>query len=293
MRTFATYLFTVALLAAAVGRADEAELNRLLGQCLAAYTRNGELTKEKNALSADLYAKANDFSGHASLLTGKEPYTAAEAEKQREAILNLERQITSYNESIRRTNVYLEKARQTLELGQIKDLEERRKRGEQYQQQAKELRDKANAAAKPISDKIAQHNAAHREPAKQFGEALTAFFRSPTAGKFAGAANTGVHGNMTNGFFGTAWQNAEKKQLVWAHLRVRDRSESLKLTKKLDGKFPISSTNANNIWLWAGNFQIAFIVDHPEWKNKETVVAAVKALVDLDGLAALTPTPAQ
>jgi len=290
MRTVATYFFTAALLATAVGRADEAELSKLLGQCLAAYTRNGELTKERSALSADLHAKAGDFSGHARLLTGKKPYTEAETEKQKEAIANLERQITSYTESIQRTKLYLAKARKTLELGQIKDLEERRKLGEQYEQQAKELRDKANAAAKPLNDKIAQHTTAHREPAKQFGKALAAFFRSPTEGKFAGASNTGVNGNMTNGFFGTAWRNAEEKQLVWAHLRVRDRSESSKLPKKLNGKFPISSSNANSIWLWAGNFQVAFIVDHPEWKNKETVVAALKALIDLDGLAALTPT---
>ncbi len=59
---------------------------------------------------------------------------------------------------------------------------------------------------------------------------------------------------------------------------------------QLDETFLVTSHSNGSIWGWAGHFQVRFIMAKKEWQGKENVAEAVKAFVDLKGLAEIDAT---
>ena len=86
------------------------------------------------------------------------------------------------------------------------------------------------------------------------------------------------------------WTDSSGTQVCWLSIFLQDSPvEVYKDQKTVDGKYPLSIHEPNNIWVSAGNFKMAMTIDKKEWLiDAPTTVKLFKFLVDLDGLAALS-----
>ncbi len=90
-------------------------------------------------------------------------------------------------------------------------------------------------------------------------------------------------------FGASHWQDSEKGQIAWAHIRIRplDEIQDYHREKLLDGTYPIQSLSDGSLWVWAGHFLITFVVDDESLKGEESIQKVIHQFVDLEGLAAI------
>jgi hypothetical protein len=123
----------------------------------------------------------------------------------------------------------------------------------------------------------------------QFKAAMDKFCKLPKDPTYAPVRKCNVRTTFHDAFIGYSRQTAADKQTHWAHVRLRNQPKTKANAKRLHGKYPISSHHDGNIWVWAGQFQVAFVTSKDEWKGRERVRDAICEFVDLDGLAAIRP----
>jgi cell division protein FtsB len=106
---------------------------------------------------------------------------------------------------------------------------------------------------------------------------------TPVAGKKSAIINS-KHINVTfnTAFVSCHWKQG-KKQIAWAHIRIRPEQNNRFIKNKLANKYPISSLSDSSIWLWVGNFNICLVVNNKKLKNKEKVKETLQQLLDLPG----------
>lgn len=284
MKKIASYLAALVLCTAIASRADQDELGRLTGKSLAAYRQYLALTQERQDLTSGLFYRMQECNRLARQMAATEPQTEADRAR-------IQQNIRAWESQALGLKARIEGAKKALEAGRITDPEERQKLAEQFKEEAKGLRQQAIEAAKPVDDKLAQQQAAHRADDAKLKELLTPFFRSPTDGEFANVKATNIGGYFADGQVSANWLDSNRKRVAMVQLRLRERDGKTRTIEKLDGKYEVYGKPANAIFLWAGSFQVYFRVDQAEWQNPKAKVAILKALVDLDGLARIKPMP--
>ncbi|MCF6175469.1 MAG: hypothetical protein L3J71_06865 [Victivallaceae bacterium] len=106
---------------------------------------------------------------------------------------------------------------------------------------------------------------------------------TPVTGKKSAIVDKkSVDATFTTAFVSCYWKQG-KKQIAWAHIRIRPEKNNRFIKNKLANKYPITSINDNSIWLWAGNFNICLVVNDKKLQNKEKVKELALQLLNLHG----------
>ena len=197
--------------------------------------------------------------------------------------------IEEYQQEIRRLKQQIAHLELKLEMARITDADTRKARVGELKTELKQLRAKEREVTKPFNDEMSKLKARVKDRYQPFVEAMKQFCRIPGE-TYPEVVKTEVHATFHSAFASYSWKNAEDKQLVWAHVRLRDRPEVPKKAKKLDHAHYIMSSSHQSIWVWAGHFQITFMMQKKEWQGAEKVEKALKCFVDVDGLAKIDPT---
>lgn len=277
-----THAFRVVALTAALWgglshAAPAAEAEKLLGQILAVKAKVEEIRTEQSAASADLNAKLNAASDTVNLL-GRLPMEAEKIEQMRASLVQAKARVVSLERQ--------------LEIASITDPAELAEKKKKLVLEQAELRDDLKVAARPFEKRITEARLPAEAISDQWAAALAGYFRSPETGKFAGLAQSEVswHKNDTGQL---RWHDHNGKRVCWLSIFVTDDAAEPRSGKKLvDGKYPINVNNVSNIWVTCGRLKLALNIDKLEWQTSEAEsIEFLKAIVDLDGLAALTPKP--
>jgi hypothetical protein len=264
-------LLAVVMISPALG----ADVNELVRRSLKAYT-------EKEAIGAEMRkATANESARMSALWSAisalKKP--APDAEK-----------VKGYEHSMEYARTQIAMYELLIELAKITDPAKRAEKLKEVEAERKTIREKQRELGKPFNDRISELGRAADADAKAFDDAMKAYCLTP-GGEFKGAVPKSTRATPSDAFISYNWNDADGKQVAWAHLRLRDKPETRKDAKLLDGKHAITSHSGSSMWVWVGHFKVAFIMSKKEWQSKEMIAKAVKAFIDLDGLAKLDAAP--
>ena len=197
--------------------------------------------------------------------------------------------IEEYQREIRRLEQQVDHLKLKMEMAKITDAERREARVEELKTELKQLRAKEREVTRPFNDEMNRLKAEEKGRCEQFTEAMERFCRIPGEA-YPDVVKTEVHATFHSAFTSYSWRDAEDKQLVWAHVRLRDKPKVPKNPQMLDGAHYIMSCSHQSIWVWAGHFQVAFMMQKKEWQGAEKVEKALKCFIDVDGLAGIDPT---
>jgi hypothetical protein len=92
-----------------------------------------------------------------------------------------------------------------------------------------------------------------------------------------------VNATFKTAFASCSWYK-NKKQIAWAHFRIRQLPTNINRKNKLARKYPISSLSNGSMWFWVGNFNICFVASDKSLNGKEKIKQAVLSMLDLTGL---------
>ncbi len=197
--------------------------------------------------------------------------------------------IEEYQQDIRRLKQQIAHLELKMEMAKITDADRRKARVEELKTELKQLRAKEREVTKPFNDEISRLRAEMKGKAEPFTDAMKRFCLIPGEA-YPDVVKTEVHATFHSAFTSYSWKNAEDKQLVWAHVRLRDKPKVPKNARKLDGAHYIMSSSHQSLLTWAGHFQITFMMQKKGWQGAEKVEKALKCFVDVDGLAKIDPT---
>ena len=111
------------------------------------------------------------------------------------------------------------------------------------------------------------------------------------AQRYGEVAGSRVSAIPSDNLISYRWNDANRKQVAWAHLRLRDKPAIRPEARKLDDTYYVTTNMDRSIWLWAGHFHICFVMSKKEWQGKDNVAEALKAFIDLKGLAEIDAAP--
>jgi ATPase subunit of ABC transporter with duplicated ATPase domains len=137
--------------------------------------------------------------------------------------------------------------------------------------------------SKPFNDKVKQLRKDVEADNKAFSKLMKQYFLLSKS--FPEIASVTVNATIHSAFISVHWNDKNDKQLVWAHVRLREKPVINSNSKTLADKYYLSSSSNSSVWVWAGHFQVAFVADKKNFRNETKLQKAVQALVDLEGLA--------
>lgn len=201
-----------------------------------------------------------------------------------EIVLEYTRQIKQYEEQIESLKKRIADLERKIEEVRNTDPNELTAKAAKLDAEAKKLRTTEQEIAKPFKNKISELEQSVLDKKTAFNEVIKQFCMIP------GEAYPEVAKNHSNvqfhrAFISYRWINTNGKQVAWAHLRLRDKPAISSGAKMLDDTYYIQSSSGNSIWVWAGHFNVCFVISKKEWQGKEKVAEAVKHFIDLKSLA--------
>jgi hypothetical protein len=256
----------------ATGTTEQPGINALAKLSLAAGQKTESIRKEVQVATTDLNAQIARLNSFVFTLRAPKPLTLEQVAAKQQEIDNLAAR--------------LETLKQSLVLGQIADADDRAKKAGEFESQVKDLQEKLQAISKPIFERLQIHLQANRVEEKAMIEALRGYFKQP-AGQFATVDLPSVTGQFGEAAYSAAWNDKDGKQVAWANFRLLPKPADNPTLPKFDDKYMILDSTSNTLYLWAGHFQVMFMMTKAQWQKTETVEAAVRNFIDLDRLAAV------
>ena len=254
-----------------------AEAEKLLGQILAVKAEVAEIKAEQSRATADLNAKMRAASDSSSLLSRPPPN---------------EERIQEMQSNLAEAKARVASLDQQLDVAKITDPAVRAAKKQEFDKTQAQLRDEIKTASLPFEEKSKNAHKPAEAISKEWATALATYFKNPETGKFAGATKRAVswHDNDTGQL---DWKDANGNQACWLSIFLDEKTHKLSPGEKtLDGKYGMNIHGVKSIWVFCGNLTLAMSIDKKEWQvDEQTSVELFKALVDVDGLGALKPTP--
>ncbi len=276
MSNISTVLFVLLIVVVPAGQAVSDEVNDLAAESLAVYQRVEEIKARKGDATREQTKRITEINSRRKELRPEivqkyqrriEQFTV-QIERVKEKIAQLQGKI----EAFEKADPDEMKAQDTRLSGELGDLQaEQRRLALPFDEQIETVKRTVSGKKEAYEQAIGKHILI---PGKPYAEVAKRYVLAPFGGTII-ACN---------------WKNAEGKDLAWSHIRLRDKPAIHSRLPRLDETFLVTSHSNDRIWVWAGHFQVIFVVKKKEWQGKENVAEAVKAFVDLKGLAEIDAT---
>jgi len=246
------------------------------------------------AESLKVYKQVAAINAEMETAAGKERKRIKEIEKllnelNPEIVQEYTREIQQYTAEIEDLKKRIEDLQRKIKEVRNTDPNERTAKAVKLEAEQKTLRVKEQKICEPFKDKIDELKRGVTDKAPEFNEAMKRFWLIPGEA-YPNVLKTATNATFSSAFIWCRWKDANGKVLAWAHIRLRDKPTVRAGARMLDDTYYISSSSSGSIWVWAGHFQICFVMNKKEWQGKEKVAEAVKHFVDLKGLVEICPT---
>jgi hypothetical protein len=248
---------------------SDSSLNALAMASLACSKRYHRISRERADVTSQLTAERVKVKSLKSRLKK----TPADSEQ-----LNKDRHLIDY------FGKDLKSAQDLLEVGMITDPNERRARIIKLEAEKKKLDAERKKIAKPYEDRTKELKSGLKDKEAALNDAMKRYCL--TGGKaYLGVTEISTKTTFYTGRISCRWKDVDGNTLCSALLNLRNRPDTPKDARMLDGVYYISDMGTHFIWVWVGNFQVYFNVKKSQWQGKEKVAEVLKHFVDLAGLA--------
>lgn len=183
----------------------------------------------------------------------------------------------------------IEDLQQRIALSKITEPAERAAKQAELERAKARLREEIKAIELPFDLKIKEAAKPIQEMSESWATLLALYFKEPNDGQFSGLKKHGIYWQPNN-TGGLSWRGGDGEQICKATIWLN--TEPAKLTpgrKTVEGKYEVS-LQGKGIATKCGYFSIFIQPEKKEWQRNEPVLTELlKALVDMDALAALEP----
>jgi DNA-binding transcriptional regulator YbjK len=248
---------------------NDSNLNALAMASLACSDRYHRISRERSDATGQLRAERVKVKMLKSRLK-KPPADSEQLKKDRSLI-------DHYKKEIRATQ-------NRLEVGRVRDPNERTARIVLLEAQKKKLDAEKKKIARPYDDKIRKLKGGFKDKEAALNDAMKRYCL--TGGKaYPGVTELLTETKFYRGRTRCIWKDADGKRLCRALLELRNRPVLPQGARMLDGLYWVEHSSGNTIRLWVGKFSVYFEVNKKQWQGEEKVADALKHFIDLAGLA--------
>lgn len=278
MRDVAIKTLVLLIIAGPAGQAVYGGVNELAAESLAVYKRAEEVDAGKKNATRE---QAKRIAEIRSRLKELRP----------EIVQEYNGQIEQYTEDIEQLKKKIAQLQGKIDAVEKADPNARKAEEVRLDGELGELRAEERRLATPFDEQIEQVKGVAPEKAAAYKKVMENYFLIPGK-RFEEVAKTSVSASFGGPIISCNWKDAKGKRVAWAHLRLRDKPATSTGTLKLgDEAYLVTSHSDRSIWVWAGHFQICFVMNKKEWQGKENLAEALKAFVDLKRLAEIDAAP--
>ncbi len=238
---------------------------------------------EASTALADLYARDQALREELRLLEKWTPQSRVQ----------IESSIVNYESQIRHAKEQLERLRAQLQIAMLSDPDERAGMTAAHKAEQADIRAKTNEVRKPFDEQIMAIKRDHPELRQAYADWLSGFVRTPTEAPLAGLEPAPVSVNLDDAFAAVHWNDGSELK-VWTHIRLTERPEAREDARLHDARHPVTSVNANSVWLYAGRFQVVLHINEKAWHGPDAALKIIDQFLDLNAMADATgpsPTP--
>lgn len=154
----------------------------------------------------------------------------------------------------------------------------------------KELSAEESKLSKPFDEQIEQVKQVVSEKNAAYKNAMAKYCLVPGK-EYVEVVKTSVNASIGGGMLSCHWKDAKGKIVAWSHIRLHDKPAIKTRDTKLDDTYLVTSHRDGSIWVWAGHFHICFVMNEKQWRDKVNIAKAVKAFIDMKGLAEIDAAP--
>jgi len=264
------------IIAASVGSTAYANVNDLASEALSVYNRLHKLETQKKEATGQQKKRLRDIESQIKKLCP-------------ETIVSYNRKIQQNYERIEQYKITIAELQSKIAEYEKENPNPNKLKVDKLNTEFCKLSDEHRKIVKPFNEQISKAKQVPNKMNDAYEEAMSKYCLKP-GNDFAEVAKTKVTSKMERDMISYYWEDAKGKKVAWAHVRLRDKPKIPAKAKMLDNTYYMTGHSNGSIWVWAGHFQVAFIMTKPEWKEKENMPKAIKSFVDLKGLAKINPT---
>lgn len=261
----------IVLICAASGTTGNGNVNELAGEDLAVYKRLGKIGAQKNDATSKQTKRMKEINSRLKELSP-------------EIVTKYNRQIKSYNDEIKNIQKKIDELQAKIDAVEKTTPEANKPEIEQLTGELNELSVEERRLSKPFDEQIKQVKQIAPEKNAAYKNAIGKYCLIPGK-EYVEVVKTNINASIGGSIISYHWKDAKGGDIAWSHLRLRDKPSISSRSKMLDDTYLITNHSDYNIWVWAGHYQIAFIMNNKEWHGKENIAKAVKAFIDMKGLA--------
>ncbi len=277
MRDVAIKMLVLLVIAGPGGQVVCGGVNELAAESLAVYKRVEEIGARKNEATREQSKRIAEIRSRLK-------------ELRPEIVQEYHSQIERYTKEIERIKKKIVQLRGKIAAVEKADPNTRKAEEARLDGELVELRAEERGVSAPFVEEIAQVKRVSPEKAAAYKKAMEKYCLIPGKG-YEDVAKRSVGASFGGSIISCHWKDANGKQVVWAHFRLRDKPAIRAGATKLDETYLVTNHSDGSIWVWAGHFQICFAMNKKEWQGKENLAEALKAFVDLKGLAEIDAAP--
>ena len=248
---------------------NDSSLNALVMGSLACSKRYHRISRERSEVTSQLTAERVKVKTLKSRLK-KPPADSEQLAEDRHLIDYYKKELKS--------------SQDRLEVGTVTDPNERRARIIKLEAEKKKLDAEKKKIARPYDDRIKKLKSGLKDKEAALNDAMKRYLL--TGGDaYPGVTEISTKMTFYTGRISCSWKDVDGNTLCSALLNLRNRPDTPKDARMLDGDYYISNSGTNFIWVWAGKFHVYFSVKKSQWQGKEKIPEVLKHFVDLAGLA--------
>ena len=185
---------------------------------------------------------------------------------------------------VARLEAQLAAARAQLEMGRIKDPDQRAELLKALPPQLDGVRQRLRTAQEPFSQRLTELRNQATVLDDRITQLIRPYFRTPEDGAFV-VDRLRLQSRVQSAMVTVNWQDQRGRNLANAVLNLRPKPTAPAGAKRLNQTHWIEQSNARSIRVWAGHYRVVFTAQKREWRGEIAAINALQALVDLDGLA--------
>jgi hypothetical protein len=264
-------LVLIILICAASGTTVYGDVNELAGEDLAVYKRLEKIGAQRNDATHDQTKRIGEIRLRLKELSP-------------EIVVKYNKRIQQYNDEIEMIKKKIAELQGKIDKVETGNPNMNKPEVERLTGELNGLSVEERRLSKPFDEQIKQVKQIAPERNAAYKNAIGKYCLIPGK-EYVEVVKTNINASIGGSIISYQWKDAKGGTIAWSHLRLRDKPSISSRSKMLDDTYLIVSHSDNSIWVWAGHYKIAFFMNNKEWHGKENIAKAVKAFIDMKGLA--------
>ena len=264
------------IIVAAAGTAVYGDVNELATEDLAVYKRLEKIGTQKKDATHEQAKRMGEIKLRLKELSP-------------EIVVKYNKRIQQYNDEIELIKKKIAELQSKIDEVETGNPNANKPEVERLTGELNELSIEERRLSKPFDEQIKQVKQVAPEKNAAYKNAMGKYCLIPGK-EYVEVVKTNINASIGGSIISYQWKDAKGGAIAWSHLRLRDKPLISSLAKTPDDTYLITSHSDGSIWVWAGHYQIAFFMNKKEWHGKENIAKAVKAFIDMKGLAEIDAT---